>query len=47
MMVFIVFGVVKLELVTALPPIHEKKYIVREVQKVINKKDQIYWGLER
>ena len=35
-----------LELVTALPPIHENKYIVREVQKAINKKDDRYYGLE-
>ncbi|XP_020276101.1 probable leucine-rich repeat receptor-like protein kinase At5g49770 [Asparagus officinalis] len=39
------FGVVMLELITAMPPIHNSKYIVREVQKSINKKDLKFYGL--
>ncbi|KAJ6798641.1 putative leucine-rich repeat receptor-like protein kinase [Iris pallida] len=39
------FGVVMLELVTALPPIHEGKYIVREVRKAVNKNEE-YYGLK-
>lgn len=35
-----------LELVTARPPIHKNKYIVREVEKAINYKDYEYYGLE-
>jgi serine/threonine protein kinase len=40
------FGVVLLELIVAKPPIHEKKYIVREVKTALDMEDRMYCGLK-
>ncbi|XP_062179791.1 leucine-rich repeat receptor protein kinase HPCA1-like isoform X1 [Phragmites australis] len=40
------FGVVLLELIMAKPPIHENKYIVREVKMVLDMEDGMYCGLK-
>ncbi|KAL6527081.1 hypothetical protein OROGR_016171 [Orobanche gracilis] len=39
------FGVVMLELITAKQPIKKGKYVVREVRKLIDKNDEMYYGL--
>jgi hypothetical protein len=40
------FGVVLLELIVAKPPIHDNKYIVREVKKALDMEDRKHCGLE-
>lgn len=40
------FGVVLLELIVAKPPIHENKYIVREVKMALNMEDRTHCGLK-
>ncbi|GAB4832453.1 hypothetical protein Ancab_006472 [Ancistrocladus abbreviatus] len=40
------FGVVMFELLTAKQPIEKGKYIVREVEKIIDKKDEDFYGLK-
>ncbi|KAL6624587.1 hypothetical protein ACP70R_031908 [Stipagrostis hirtigluma subsp. patula] len=40
------FGVVLLELIVAKPPIHENKYIVREVKMALDMEDRVYCGLK-
>ncbi|EHA8587935.1 putative leucine-rich repeat receptor-like protein kinase [Cocos nucifera] len=40
------FGVVMLELISAQPPIHNGRYVVREVKMAIDKNDKEYYGLK-
>jgi hypothetical protein len=40
------FGVVLLELIMAKPPIHENKYIVRQVKIALDMEDRMHCGLK-
>jgi Protein tyrosine and serine/threonine kinase len=40
------FGVVMLELITAQPPINDKRYIVKEVRLALDREDKQYLGLK-
>ncbi|KQK07664.1 probable leucine-rich repeat receptor-like protein kinase At5g49770 [Brachypodium distachyon] len=40
------FGVVLIELIVAKPPIHDKKYIIREVKTALDMEDSMYCGLK-